>query len=242
MLCKQDGIFIERPNIEPPGDGCVYAMEINIGEVMNRDWIYPIFNYGYVVLYRIYVENTGTCELTNVVVTDEKSGNVWTVGDFAPGEIFEGYVSYEIQASDIEEGELFLFAYADAIGDGNNIHVQTHTVEVTETPYTYAYVDFYSIDTGDWEWIDGERVTIEVMFESSSNVNLRYVTARLTDHNDTDKERYQIIAPTEWNTLSIEHTITTAEISNGFNVDFYLTGFRPDGTYYTYSGSRRFRR
>ena len=61
---------------------------------------------GETITYSIVVTNTGDTVLTNVVVTDELTGDEWTIPSLAPGASQSFDTSYEVTEEDAEAGSV----------------------------------------------------------------------------------------------------------------------------------------
>lgn len=221
-LCKQEGIFIERPDPVEPVDECVYAMSVDIG-VIYEPW-QGFYDFGQTVMYMIYVENIGTCELTDIVATDETGGSEFTIPVLAPGEIQEFYSEYVVTSSDIVNQEIYLFVSADSA----ETHAQTHMKISTQDVQDYLYLTFDSNES-EWAWTVGENVTIELQVSVGINVDLKYVEISLSDIVSLVTEEIPVMVVGEERIMQLTHTITQDDIDNGFTAYADARWLRPDG-------------
>jgi len=83
---------------------------------------------GDLINYEILVENNGTVTLADVLVTDDLTGNSWTI-TLAPGQIETLNTSYMITQTDLDHGWVINIATAVA----GNIEVSAYEVITTET-------------------------------------------------------------------------------------------------------------
>ncbi len=224
-LCKQEGIFIERPDPVEPVDECVYAMSVRIGVIGDDEGLIAgEVYYGNEIMYLIHVENTGTCELTNIVLTDETGGSEWTIPSLSPREMYEVYGSYTVQSSDIANGEVFLFVYADS----DETHAQTHMKFSTDNIQDYLYL-WFNNNVSEWAWTVGENVTINLQVSIGGNVDLKYVEVSLSDLVSDVTEEMPVMVVGEERIMQLTHNITQEDIDNGFTAYANASWFRPDG-------------
>lgn len=239
-LCKQDGIFIERPEPEPPVGGCVYAMSVDIGVI----YPYPIYGdyyLGETVMYMLYIENVGTCELTDVVLTDETGGSEFTIPVIAPGEVQEFYSEYIVEPKDIENGEVYLFATADS----NETHAQTHESLSVESPVVDFHTYMYANDRDQWTWTVGETVEIFAEVQNAGNIDFKHANIRLYVNEDDGyvEEEISVMHPMEKFTLNLNYTLTQEDVTRGrFTAYLHITGFDAVSEHYDLSYPWSFRR
>jgi len=94
---------------------------------------------GETVTYKITVENDGDVALENITVTDDLTGDEWTIDSLAPGESKEFEVSYTVTRSDVIRGKVVNTATATGTDEnGGDPEVTPGTSEVptviTEEP------------------------------------------------------------------------------------------------------------
>lgn len=231
-LCKQDGIFIERPEPEPPVDGCVYAMTVDIGVIYQP--YYGVYCRGDTVMYMLYIENVGTCELTDVVLTDETGGSEFTIPVLAPGEVQEFYSEYIVEPTDIENGEVYLFVTADS----NETHTQTHKSAPVDSPNMTFYDYIYANDRDQWTWTVGETVELFADVENTGNIDFKYAKIRLYVDEDDGyvEEEISVMHPMEEFTLNLNYTLTQEDVTRGyFTAHLHITGFDAVSEHYDLS-------
>ena len=95
--------------------------------------------------YSVTLTNTGTLDLTNVVVTDAEGSQLTTIADFAAGETQTVAAQYQVKQADIDTGAVVISAKAtDNQGDkvlaSQNVPVlQLPSLTITETFDTTPY-------------------------------------------------------------------------------------------------------
>lgn len=219
-LCKQEGIFINRPEIEPPVDGCVYAMSVRIGIVEYGETVYYD---GQSVMYVIYVENTGTCDLENITLTDETSENTWNISALAEGEIYEVYSEHVITGEDIEQEGAFLFVTADCA----EAHAQTHQTVYVPSAKNDISGNIWADTEGDWQV--GDNIPINVGVYNVGNTNVWDLILYISDGSREEEFTIPFMSPRQTEHFQIIHTVTASD-HYGFSVDAVFVWVDIDNT------------
>lgn len=210
MLCKQDGIFIERPKYDTPIEGCVEALSVRIRVLYGGEaWGYDIND---TVPYMIYVENTGTCDLTDVVLTDAL-GNEINIPSLEQGEVYQMISQYVVTASDIAWQEAYLFVSADS----DDAHAQTHQY----VPVAFIVNDFdFEIYTQEpIVWTLGTVVTIIAVITNTGNTVWDGVILDLLDSGTgITEETVGRVEPGEQYTITLKHTLNQNDLDVGLSV------------------------
>ena len=187
---------------------------------------------GETITYRITAENDGNLTLTNVVVTDELTGDEWNVESLAPGENKEFTATYVVTEDDVLAGRVVNEATGTATSpdpetpptivpgekeeptDPKNGHL-TITKDTTSTP---ANGEAYAL---------GETITYKITATNDGNLTLTNV--EVVDELTGDKWTVESIAPGESKDFTAEYIVKEADILAGSVVNVATaTGESPD--------------
>ncbi|MBR5640884.1 MAG: DUF11 domain-containing protein, partial [Firmicutes bacterium] len=134
-------------------------------ETTNKKENGAAFRPGETIEYRITVTNDGNLTITDITVTDELTGDKWTIDSLAPAEIKTYTASYKVTDADAEAGEVLNVAAATGTSpdpDEPEVPVEpgkdTEIVEPTPEPpvekKTVVYYTNYPVDSMENVWSD----------------------------------------------------------------------------------------
>ncbi len=188
---------------------------------------------GETITYSITAENDGNLTLTDVVVTDELTGDSWTVGTLEPGETSEAFTaSHVVTEADILAGSVV------------NVATATGTSPDPETPPTVVpgntedptepkdgHLTIAKTVTGTPEngeaYALGETITYSITATNDGNLTLTNVV--VTDALTGDSWTIAGLAPGASESFTAEHVVTEADILAGSVVNVATaTGTSPD--------------
>ncbi|MBR5640886.1 MAG: InlB B-repeat-containing protein [Firmicutes bacterium] len=154
------------------------------------------------ITYEITVKNTGNQTITNVVVTDDLTGDVWPgEGEdpltLEPDETKVYTTSYTVQEKDILAGEVVNVATAtgdDPNGDDPTI-VPGEDPEPTEDPNPHILVEkkTTSAPANGKYYVEGETITYEITVTNDGNLTVTNIT--VIDELTGLEETIQSLAP-----------------------------------------------
>ncbi|MDO4182895.1 MAG: MBG domain-containing protein [Coriobacteriia bacterium] len=198
---------------------------------------------GDVVNYTVTATNDGNLTLTDVVVTDELTGDSWTVDSLAPGASQTFTATYTVTAADVAAGQVVnvATATADPIDDptdpGNPIIPGTTPGE-TDDPTEVAGPSLFVEKTSDATAAAtvGQTVTFTITVTNNGNVVVNNIA--VTDELTGLSETIQTLAPGASQSFTTTHVITEADAIAGSYVNVATaTGTTPDGTTVTDDGT-----
>ena len=142
---------------------------------------------GETITYKITAANTGNLTLTNVVVTDELTGDEWKVdSEMKPGDKVEFTAEYVVTETDIKEGKVLNVATAaaeDKDPDSDPKEVKAQAENPTEAQNPAVEIDKKMLEeiaaeTGEAKakWIVGDTIKYEIIVKNTGNITLTDLT------------------------------------------------------------------
>ena len=96
----EDDVTTEDPTEDP--NGHLTITKDTTSKPKNGD----VYKYGETIEYEITVTNDGNLTITQIKVTDEKTGDEWTIASLAPGASETFTASYTVQLEDVKAGKV----------------------------------------------------------------------------------------------------------------------------------------
>ena len=128
-----DPPVIDVPTEEPPEVPIVPvdAHLVLTKEITSKSASEEGYKLGEQITYKITVKNTGNITVTNVVVTDSKTGETWKIGDLVPGAVSENLTTaLTVKEIDTIQGEVVNTANATGtVPEGVTLGVDPATVK-----------------------------------------------------------------------------------------------------------------
>ena len=125
---KESSMTVNKVVTSKPADGKAYAL-------------------GEEITYEITVSNTGNVTIRNITVSDELTGDEWTIESLAPGKTSEAFTaSYTVTEDDTKAGEVVNTATAAGSGPQGNDPTVTPGTVPAETKQTIIYYTNYPVD------------------------------------------------------------------------------------------------
>lgn len=158
---------------------------------------------GETISYKITVTNNGNVTISNVRVTDELTGEAWTVEDsLAPGDSREFTTSYTVTEADILKGEVVNVAAAegkDPQGEDPKVEPGVDT-EPTDEPDTVLEITKSADPASDVAV--GDKIEYTVAVRNTGNVTVS--EGRLEDdHADLSGETFELAPGAEEDRKSV---------------------------------------
>jgi uncharacterized repeat protein (TIGR01451 family) len=163
------------------------------------------------ITYQITVSNTGNVTLTDISVTDDLTGESWTVAMLAPGESVLYSTTYIVLQADVDAGQLLNLATASGRGPGGILVNDNDTVELEaiQTP------DLTLSKTTEAETYDhaGEEITYQITVRNTGNVTLSNIA--VTDDLTGESWTIALLAPGESLMYSTTYVVLQADVDTG---------------------------
>ena len=196
---EPDGhLTVEKVTTSKPANGKTYALNEEI-------------------TYKVTVKNDGNLTITNVEVTDDLTGDKWTVASLAPGASEEFETSYKVVEKDILAGEVLNVATAKGDSpdpDEPEVPVEPgKDPEPTDDPAPSIDVEKSSNKVDGKDVPAGSDLTYTVKVTNTGNVTLNKIT--LTDDHGNPTDYATTLAPGESMTVDYNYTVTEADDNAG---------------------------
>ena len=172
---------------------------------------------GETITYEIVVTNDGNLTISNVVVTDELTGDEWKVDSLAPGESETFKAEYEVTEADIVAGSVVNEATADGDNESDkDTEDEPGTAEdPTEDPNPHMTVE--KTTTSEPEngetYALGETIKYEITVTNDGNLTISDVV--VTDELTGDEWTIKSLAPGASETFEAEYVVTEEDILAG---------------------------
>ncbi len=176
------------------------------------------YDLGEEIIWIITVTNDGNLTISDIVVTDELTGDTWEVeGTLAPGESTTFTASHVVNEADIEAGDVYNEATATGTSpDPENPDtpvVPGDDDEPTVTPGPSLYVDKTAdVEDGE-EVVLGQEITYTIYVLNNGNITLTGIT--VTDDLTGESWTIDSLAPGASETFTTTYVVTEADIIAG---------------------------
>ncbi len=187
---------------------------------------------GDTISYEIYVLNNGNETLTEITVTDEMTGDEWTINSLAPGESETYTATYEVTEEDILAGSVKNVAGVEAnnpkdpedpVDNEGDVEIPTeekngHITVTKETTSKPENGTAYAL---------GENITYKITVTNDGNLTITDIT--VTDEMTGDEWEIASLAPNASETFEASHTVDEDDILAGSVVnEATVEGTSPD--------------
>ena len=213
--------------VEPPKASIVVEKETTSTPANGKAYVL-----GETIKYSITVTNDGNLTLTNVVVTDEMTGDEWTVETLAPNASEEFTTEYVVTEEDILAGSVKNDVTATGNPPDDKIPDPEDDDEVedpTDEPKASLKVtkETTSTPADGKAYVLGEKITYSITVTNDGNLTLDDVV--VTDKMTSDEWSVESLAPGASESFTAEYVVTEADILVGKVVnDVTATGNPPD--------------
>ena len=186
---------------------------------------------GETITYKITVTNDGNLTLTNVVVTDDKTGDEWIVETMKPGDTETFEAEYVVTEADILAGEVVNVATAKGKSpdpDNPEPEDEDEDPEPTEDPNGHLTVikETTSI-TPEGGYKLGDTLNYRITVVNDGNLTITDI--KVTDDRTGDAWTIDSLAPGESKEFEAATTVTEEDIISGHIInEATATGKSPD--------------
>ncbi len=184
---------------------------------------------GETISYKITVSNTGEWVIRDLVVTDDLTGNTWTLAELQPGEVVEYTTTHIVTAEDVEAGHVYNKATAKGkYGDGDDpIEDEDDDDEDVPTRKSNPSFTIELVETSKPSnpngYQKGETITYDAIITNTGDTTL--INIVITDPETGETWTIDKLEPGESVTLTgkITHVVTKEDVARGY-VDKQVTG------------------
>ena len=177
------------------------------------------YKLGDTVSYKITVTNDGNLTITNITVTDERTGLSETIASLVPGESKVFTTETTVTEADILSGHILNDATATGTSpdpDKPDVPVEPgHTDDDPEDPnghLTVTKVTTSKPANGE-SYALGETITYKITVKNDGNLTIKDIT--VTDELTGDKWAIESLAPGESEAFETSYTVTEADVLKG---------------------------
>ena len=185
------------------------------------------------ITYKITVKNDGNLTITDIKVTDELTGDEWTLESLAPGKTQEYEAKHKVTEDDILAGEVVNEATAEGTSpdpDKPDVPVTPGTTkDDPEDPKGHITItkETTSEPANGEKYALGEEITYKITVKNDGNLTITDITVE--DELTGDKWNLDSLAPGATKEYEAKYTVTEADILEGEVVNVATgTGKSPD--------------
>ncbi len=160
--------------------------------------------------YEIVVSNTGNVTLTDVTVTDDLTGESWTLASLAPGVSMTFNTTYAVSQADVDVGEIRNIAAATGT-DPRGTPVNATDEAVVQAIQLPALVVVKSANPLVYENV-GDQINYVIEVSNSGNVTISNIT--VTDNLTGQTWIVAMLRPGESVVYNTSYLISQADIDN----------------------------
>ncbi|MBQ6636326.1 MAG: InlB B-repeat-containing protein, partial [Lachnospiraceae bacterium] len=176
---------------------------------------YPL---GATIEYKITVKNDGNLTITDITVTDELTGDEWTLDSLKPGESKDYTASYTVTEADVLAGEVLNVATAKGTSpdpDEPDVPVDPgKDPEPTEEKKGHLTVEKVTTsETPEKGYALGETIEYKITVKNDGNLTITDIT--VTDELTGDEWKLASLEPGESKDYVARHTVTEADVKAG---------------------------
>ena len=199
---EMDGhLTITKETTSTPANGKTYAL-------------------GEEITYKITVLNDGNLTITNITVTDELTGDEWTIKSLTPNKSEAFETSYTVTEADVLAGQVVNVATGKGTSpdpDKPDVPVDPgEDPEPTEDKKGHLTIEKVTTSTAkaeDGKYALGEEITYEITVTNDGNLTITDIT--VTDELTNDKWAIDSLAPGESKEFTAKYVVTEADILKG---------------------------
>ena len=197
---KNGHLTVEKVTTSTPANGETYAL-------------------GEEITYKITAKNDGNMTITDVTVSDELTGDEWTIASLAPGASEEFETSYTVTEKDILNGTVLNVATAKGTSpdpDKPEVPVTPgEDPEPTEDKNGHLTVEKVTTSTpaNGETYALGEEITYKITAKNDGNMTITDVT--VSDELTGDEWTIASLAPGASEEFETSYTVTEKDILNG---------------------------
>ena len=193
-------LTINKVTTSTPANGTAYAL-------------------GETITYSITAVNDGNLTITDITVTDELTGDEWTIASLAPGKSESFTATYTVTETDILDGEVVNVATAE--GTSPDPKVPDVPVEPGTDPEPTVEKDGHltinkvttSTPANGEAYALGEKITYSITATNDGNLTITDIT--VSDELTGDEWTIASLAPGKSESFTAEYTVTETDILDG---------------------------
>lgn len=177
------------------------------------------YSLGETITYKISVTNDGNLTIINIKVTDELTGDEWTIESLAPGETKDFETTYVVTEQDIVNGEVLNVATATGLSPDNDspdVPVDPGTdPEPVDDPCEHINIEkIVTNNPANGETFAlGESINYKILIVNDGN--LTALNVKVTDELTGDEWYIESLAPGERVQFTCSYVVTEADILAG---------------------------
>ena len=193
-------ITIKKATTSKPANGETYAL-------------------GEKIEYKITATNDGNLTITGITVTDDLTGDKWTITSLAPGASEEFKAEYVVTEEDILAGKVKNVATATGTSpdpDKPDVPVDPgETEDYTDKPNGHITIEKVTTSTSKDEkgYTEGEKISYKITVVNDGNLTITGIT--VTDDLTGDKWTIESLAPGAAKEFETTYTVTAADAAAG---------------------------
>lgn len=172
---------------------------------------------GETIHYTIHLVNNGNTTVSDIVVTDEMTGDSWNAGTLKPGEDKTFHTEYVVTEKDILAGSVKNVALADGKDPNGNKPDVTPGEEEDKTVPENAHLTVAKKTVSSPKNHSGYAVgeTIRYQIEAFNDGNLTLTDVEVSDSLTGENWKVEKLAPGEKQTFETKYTVTEKDQSAG---------------------------
>lgn len=172
---------------------------------------------GETIHYTIHLVNNGNTTVSDIVVTDEMTGDIWNAGTLKPGEDKIFHTEYVVTEKDILAGSVKNVALADGKDPNGNKPDVTPGEEEDKTVPENAHLTVAKKTVSSPKNHSGYAVgeTIRYQIEAFNDGNLTLTDVEVSDPLTGENWKVEKLAPGEKQTFETKYTVTEKDQSAG---------------------------
>ena len=193
-------IAIKKATTSKPANGETYAL-------------------GEKIEYKITAMNDGNLTITGITVTDDLTGDKWTITSLAPGASEEFKAEYVVTEEDVLAGKVRNVATATGTSpDPDKPDVPAdpgETEDYTDKPNGHITIEKVTTSTPKDEkgYTEGEKISYKITATNDGNLTITGIT--VTDDLTGDKWTIESLAPGAAKEFETTYTVTAADAAAG---------------------------
>ena len=197
---KNGHLTITKETTSKPADGVAYKL-------------------GEEITYKITVLNDGNLTITNIMVTDELTGDKWAIDSLEPGESKEFTAKYVVTEADVLKGEVLNVATGKGTSpdpDKPDVPVVPgEDPEPTEDKKGHITIEkeTTSKPANGSKYVFGETITYKITVKNDGNLTVKDIT--VTDELTGDEWTIPSLAPGESKEFTAKYVVTAADVLKG---------------------------
>ena len=175
------------------------------------------YKLGETIEYTIQVANDGNVTLTDIVATDELTGDEWKIGTLAHGESKEFTAKHAVTEEDVRNGKVVNVATATGNGptDKDPDVIPGTTEDPTEESKSHITIEktITNKPANGKAYRDGETIEYKIVATNDGNQTMKDITVK--DELTGDEWKIETLAPGESKEFTAKYTVTKDDAKKG---------------------------